>query len=104
MKKITLLTTIILTIAVSVWCLDVYSDRTKQVIIKTPVSVYDNWECGHFCEVKGVKVFSLNPEQTLDVLSVRYGKDFMAIKVEQGSRTGWIISSSRQVELIDKDS
>ncbi|WP_068545167.1 hypothetical protein [Thalassotalea crassostreae] len=102
MNKSALLIATVLTIAISVWAVDVYSDRTKQVITKTSVIFYDDWRCEYSCDSDRAQQFLLTPNQTLDVLRIQYEKDFMVIKVEHEDKTGWIIYDSHQVDLVDK--
>jgi len=77
-----------------VWLLDIISDRTKVVEVIAPVSAYADWECGYANQSGCSVVFEVRSGAKYDVQRIRYGKDFMAIKVQQGGVTGWIFSGT----------
>jgi hypothetical protein len=103
MKKIVILITIIIVaviIAVSlrIWIIDIYSDRQYMVATLQNVALYTDWKCGLRCGEKN-KAGEIPSGTRLKVLRIRYGKDYMAIRVEYNRNIGWLIYSSRDVEL-----
>lgn len=85
---------LIVTIVVSVgiWQADIANDRSKAIKISERVTAYNDWECGYQSQVGCTNVFEVAPVQTLQVERIRYGKDFVAVKISQGEKTGWVIS------------
>lgn len=72
--------------------MDIVTDRAKIVEITAPVSAYSNWECGYSNQSGCSVVFEVGADTEYDVQRIRYGKDFMAIKIRQGDLTGWVFS------------
>ncbi len=70
---------------------DVYQDRQNTVVCNGPVPVYADWEP---YPTKAQKPSYVLPAQAiLKVKRIRYGKDYMAVRVEtQKGESGWIFS------------
>ncbi len=68
---------------------DVRQDKKNILIVKKDSVVFDNWECGYECNTSKFKVFK---GEKYTVLRIRYGKDFMALKIEsKNGISGWAI-------------
>ena len=68
---------------------DMYKDRQNSIVIKGPVSVYDNWE--PYPKDQKEK-FILTVGDAVTVKRIRYGKDYMAIRVEtHDGKSGWVV-------------
>ncbi|RKR72100.1 hypothetical protein [Marinobacter nauticus] len=92
--KISLGVLIVLTLVVlGARLMDVATDRAKIVEFSAPVSAYTDWECGYPNQSGCSVVFELNANAEYDVQRIRYGKDFMAIKIQKGGVDGWVFSS-----------
>ncbi|MNL29805.1 hypothetical protein D3C87_1515040 [compost metagenome] len=75
---------------------DIWEDRSQSVSIIQQTALYDDWEFGD----RQKSIGKVERGENLKVLRIRYGKDFMAIKVERNDGSvGWIIWSSNQVSL-----
>ena len=97
-KIIGLLVLVIL--ALSGWFFwDVQSDKSKSIKITKALPLYDNWE-----PLNGQQSNSnVMPGENLKVVRIRYGKDYMAIKVErENGSNGWVIYQGDAVELSGK--
>lgn len=76
----------------SLWQADLASDKDKQIkVTENVVSAHNGWECGYSNRPDCSVVFELTANMVLDVHRIRYGKDFMAIKVKLNSIYGWVI-------------
>ncbi|RUO35092.1 hypothetical protein [Aliidiomarina soli] len=82
---------VFLSVVVGVWLMDIGTDRTKVVEITAPVPAYTDWECGYANKSGCSVVFEVEADAKYDVQRIRYGKDFMAIKIQEGGSSGWII-------------
>ncbi len=70
---------------------DIFQDRQHIVLTDESVSAYTDWEPYPTKEMK--PIFILPPKTSAKVKRIRYGKDYMAIKVEsQNGQIGWIFS------------
>ena len=78
-------------VSVGIWQSDIANDQSKAIKISESVAAYNNWKCGYQSLVGCTKVFEVAPIQTFQVERIRYGKDFMAIKISQDGKTGWVI-------------
>ena len=72
------------------WLLDVANDRNKEVKVTESVSAYNDWECGYQNHNGCSVVFEIKPVAIFEVRRIRYGKDFMAVKIVQAGSSGWI--------------
>jgi hypothetical protein len=89
--KITIVTIfIVLLISFGVWQTDVAKDQRKRIVVSGKVTAYDKWECGSSLYKDCVEVFTLNPSTEHNVQRIRYGKDYMAIKVNKNNLSGWV--------------
>lgn len=72
----------------TIW-FDIKQDKEHVLIVNKDSTVYDDWKCGYTCNAQKFKVFE---GQKYDVLRIRYGKDFMALKIEsKNGLLGWAI-------------
>jgi len=70
---------------------DIFRDRQHTVLTDGSVPAYTDWQPYPTKEMK--PIFMLPPKTSSKVKRIRYGKDYMAIKVEsQNSQVGWIFS------------
>jgi len=90
-----------LTIPLGIWLKDIHSDRQNIVTTLEDVSLNSVWECGLNCENENM-IGGIPAGQRMNVLRIRYGKDFMAIKVEYNKDTGWLIYSSEYLRISEK--
>ncbi len=68
---------------------DIIQDRQHIVLTDESVSAYTDWEPYPTKQMK--PIFMLHPKISTKVKRIRYGKDYMAIKVEgQNGQVGWI--------------
>lgn len=75
-----------------VWLMDIATDRAKVVEIAATVTAYNDWKCGYSNQSGCRVVFEVGADVEYDVQRIRYGKDFMAIKIQQNGLTGWVFS------------
>jgi len=69
---------------------DVRADQNKAINILKATPFYEDWGAISSTPFIG----TVEPNEKLKVLRIRYGKDFMYVKVERiGGATGWIIFS-----------
>jgi hypothetical protein len=80
-------------VVVSIWLVDIANDKNKSVKITETVSSYNSWECGYQNQVGCSIVFEVKPDSVLDVQRIRYGKAYMAVKINQTGLSGWVFSS-----------
>ena len=90
---------IITLVILGVWQADIANDKEKKVKITKPVLAYDNWECGYQNQPNCKVVFEVVTESEYDVQRIRYGKDFMAIKIMQKGLRGWVFSD-KEVQIV----
>ncbi len=91
---------IFLIVALAAWfAWDVQSDRNKSIKIIKAVPLYGNWE-----PLNGQQSnTNVMPGENLKVVRIRYGKDYMAIKIErEDGSNGWIIYQNEAIELSGK--
>jgi|1_EtaG_2_1085319.scaffolds.fasta_scaffold00003_330 hypothetical protein len=79
-------------IVLGVWLMDIATDRAKVVEVSAPVFAYSDWECGYSNQTGCSVVFEVGADTEYDIQRIRYGKDFMAIKIQQGGLSGWVYS------------
>jgi len=78
--------------AMGLWLIDIASDRESAVEITARVPAYTNWECGYPDQPDCSVEFEAYVGEKYDVRRIRYGKDFMAIKIRKGDSSGWVFS------------
>jgi hypothetical protein len=78
-------------VVAGIWQVDIANDQRKAIKISENVAAYNEWECGYQSHVGCTEVFEVAPVKILQVERIRYGKDFMAVKISQGEKTGWVI-------------
>lgn len=83
------------------WIKDIHSDRQNVVTTLEEISLYSIWKCGLNCGNEN-KIGDIPAGQNLDVLRIRYGKDFMAVKVEYNQEEGWLIYDSKLLQINKK--
>ncbi|WP_258405867.1 hypothetical protein [Shewanella sp. FJAT-51649] len=81
---------IVFLVALGIWLSDIAEDRSMSVKVTESVAAYDDWECGNQYQLDCKVVFEAVINQSYSVQRIRYGKDFMAIKVTQAGISGWI--------------
>jgi len=79
-------------VILGLWAADIASDRGNKVKITEAVSAYSNWECGYPNKSGCSVVFDVPAGTDHDVKRIRYGKDFMAIQINQDGLSGWVFS------------
>jgi len=79
-------------VVLGVWFIDIASDRENFVEITGTASACTDWECGYHDQPDCSVVFEAYVGEKYDVRRIRYGKDFMAIKIQQGDLSGWVFS------------
>ncbi|WP_211227204.1 hypothetical protein [Saccharospirillum impatiens] len=82
-------------VVLGVWGMDIATDRAKVVEITTPVSAYPDWECGYSNQSGCSVVFKTRTDAKYGVHRIRYGKDFIAIKIQQHGLSGWVFFAKR---------
>ena len=92
MKLSIVIISVVLLLIVGRWSLDIANDRSKEVKITEEVEAFNDWECGYQNKSDCNAVFEVNPDSTFKVKRIRYGKDFMAVKINQAGSSGWVFS------------
>ncbi|MCG8092810.1 MAG: hypothetical protein JAZ17_04130 [Candidatus Thiodiazotropha endolucinida] len=83
-------------IAMVLWLMDVLNDRNAKVDVLVEINAFENWNY----HSPGKSVFNIAPDEEVAVLRVRYGKDFMAAKVENSKgKEGWIFFHSEKAVI-----
>jgi hypothetical protein len=95
---ITIIIAIIIAVPLGIWLMDIHSDRQQVVTTLQKVDFYSDWKCGLKCGEKN-KIGEIPSGMRPKVLRIRYGKDYMAIKVKYNRERGWLIYSSDELEL-----
>ncbi|WP_125784680.1 hypothetical protein [Pseudoalteromonas rubra] len=96
MKKLTLRALICFTIfAIGFWYIDVKSDQLHTLTVTTDTLAYSDWRCGYRCDVEGKVAYKLAANTTWHVQRIRFGKDYMAIKVVHNNLAGWVIKNDK---------
>ena len=85
---------ILIIVAIAIACFvgyDIYEDRQNKLVLNGTVPVYADW---HPYPTKEQKpIFILSAQATVKVKRIRYGKDYMAVRVEtQAGKSGWIFT------------
>lgn len=91
---------VILLVVLSVWLADIFNDQAKTVKITDTLPAYNAWECGCQNHLGCSVVFEVDSGAVYDVKRIRYGKDFIAIKIDQSGASGWVFSG-KGIRLID---
>jgi len=77
-------------VAVGLVLSDIAADRTLRVAVTGSVPMYADWESAP--GRASAAIARVGPAENLSVLRVRYGKDFMAIRVRRADGVdGWIL-------------
>ncbi|MCF6443023.1 hypothetical protein L1077_26720 [Pseudoalteromonas luteoviolacea] len=74
------------------WQAEIYEDKKKAVKISEFVPAFNDWECGYQNIGSCTIVFEVIPTKTFQVKGIQYTKDFMAIKIIQKGKVGWVIN------------
>jgi hypothetical protein len=93
---------VIIAISLGIWLRDIYIDRQQVVNTLQRVAFYTDWKCGLKCEEQNKKIGEIPSGIQLNVLRIRYGKDYMAIKVQYNHKKGWLIYSSDELVLSNR--
>ena len=80
------------------WIKDIHSDRQNVVSTFEEIPLYSIWKCGLSCGNEN-KVGNIPAGQNLNVLRIRHGKDFMAVKVAYNQEEGWLIYDSKLLKI-----
>ncbi len=92
----------IIAIPIMLFARDVHYDRQHKIIIKQTIPVYSSLE-NMDQEVK--PLFLINPDQTISVKRIRYGKSSMMIKIEDEKKNaGWILYGDEMLLIKPNDS
>lgn len=96
MKKIITISALIVFVitAIALWMYDIYCDRQNVVITTQKVPIYSNWKCGSNCGVDS-EVGIIPAETELNVLRIKLGKDFKAMKVNFNDSNGWLFDNDK---------
>lgn len=81
-------------VILGLWVADIAGDRGNKIKITEAVSAYSNWECGYSNKPGCSVVFDVPAGTAHDVKRIRYGKDFMAIQINQDGLSGWVFSGN----------
>ncbi len=96
MRKLSILLTLVGAIALGWYFWDLRSDQSKSIKVLRSTPLYSEPETMSGTPSIGV----VDPGEKLRVRRIRYGKNFMNVKVEkENGITGWIIFQSDHVEL-----
>lgn len=90
-------------VVLGLWAADIARDRGNKEKITEAVSAYSNWECGYPNKSGCSVVFDVPAGTDHDVKRIRYGKDFMAIQINQDGLSGWVFSG-KGVQTLAKPS
>ena len=91
-KKTLIISTILLAVIVGLLTYDILKDQRHKIEIIDKTPVYANWEPYPKNEQP---LFSVTPENVVRVKRIRYGKDYMAIKIEtEKGQRGWVFYGS----------
>jgi hypothetical protein len=93
---------IIIAIPLGIWLRDIHIDRQQLVNTLQSVAFYTDWKCGQKCGEQNKKIGEIPSGIRLKVLRIRYGKDYMAIKVQYNRKKGWFIYNSNELELANR--
>lgn len=74
------------------WQAEIYENRSKVVKISELLPAFNDWECGYQNIGSCTIVFEVIPTKTFQVKDIRYSKDFMAVKITQKGKAGWVIN------------
>ncbi|ASK68246.1 hypothetical protein CF168_04800 [Shewanella bicestrii] len=77
-------------IVLGIWLADLLNDQSNSVKVTESVAAYSDWECGYQHTLDCKVVFETEVNKSYPVQRIRYGKDFMAVKVSQVGISGWI--------------
>lgn len=89
--KISIVTLILFSLLLfGAWQSDIAQDKKNRIKVVSKVSVYDQWECGDPLYKGCVELFSLEANTDHQVERIRYGKDYMAIKIQKNNLSGWV--------------
>ena len=89
---------VLIAVPIGIWVEDIHSDRQNIVTTLQKVPFYSDWVCGLNCGSED-RLGEIPSGNRLKVLRIRHGKDFMAIKIEFNSKSGWLIYSSGDLVL-----
>ncbi|MFT5083761.1 MAG: hypothetical protein ACI9Y1_001811 [Lentisphaeria bacterium] len=72
------------------WQLDIAQDKTYKIVVSSTVKAYAEWECGDPPHKECEERFTLKAGTLHDVFRIKYGKDFMTVKVKNYGVCGWV--------------
>ena len=104
MKKVIIGISTLLISIITILIIVKLNDRDQLLLIKEDSPVFSAWECGLSCETEQNSVFVAPAGETINILSTKYGKDFMAIKIKYQEKEGWIIFDGRKQDYVRKNS
>ncbi|WP_447928734.1 hypothetical protein [Vreelandella sp. EE27] len=82
---------VLLLAGLGMWGLDIAEDRSKLIKITEPIPAFDHWKCGYTARPDCSVIFDAVAGTEYEVRRIRYGKDFMAIQIEQKGERGWVL-------------
>ncbi len=89
---------LLVSILLGVYFWDIHRDKKKILNIVKPIPIFDDWKKSE----KQNKIAEIHPGEKVKVSRIRYGKNYMAIKVLREDLTkGWLIYQKGSVEILD---
>lgn len=80
-----------LVVAMAFWRMDISNDQTNSVKITKTMNAYNDWRCRGAEHNRCHVMFEVIPGSEYQVQRIRYGKDYMAIKVNHEAVDGWLL-------------
>ena len=90
MKKTIIILLILSGLSAIPFIYDIMEDRNHKIIIKAKINVYSEWEPYPRNEQP---LFTITTNDTAEIKRIRYGKDYMAIKIKTANgKYGWVFN------------
>jgi hypothetical protein len=90
MKRVTLIVAVVAVLATTPFAVDIFRDQQHRVIVRGSVQVYQTPE-PYWRDSSNPVVATATKHDTLRVMRIRYGKDFMVIRVKlENGHQGYI--------------
>ena len=90
MKVKIFIAAVLISLPALAWFGDIMNDRAHEIIIKDTVALYKTPEEASY---NGTPFEAAEKNEKVNVKRIRYGKDFMTIKIEkQNGIIGWVIN------------
>jgi len=89
---------VLVLISITWFYIDVQRDKKKKVKIVKPLPVFNGWKRSK----EQQKIADVEHGENLKVARIRYGKDYMAIKIQREDKSnGWLIYQRGSIELAE---